>query len=159
MLGIMRKYKQSILIKLVFVIIVASFIGTIFLVWGRGDDKAGGQTGFAAKVDGTKISLDEFQKSYYRTRGVYEQIYGRTLSPELEKTMGIKKMTIDNLIDAVLIRKEAKKMGIKVTKDEVAAEIAKVPAFQRNGAFDFEQYQQTLKANRMTPETFESAQE
>lgn len=159
MLGIMRKYKQSILIKLVFVIIVLSFVGTIFLVWGRGSDKAGGPTGYAAKVDGTKISLDDYQKTYYRTRGIYEQIYGRSLSPELEKTMGIKKMTIDNLIDAVLIRKAAKDMGIKVSKNEVQAEIAKIPAFQKNGAFDFQQYQQALKMNRMTPDQFESAQE
>ena len=159
MLGIMRKYKQSILIKIVFGVIVFSFIGTIFLVWGRGGDKASGPAGYAAMVDGTKISLDDFQKNYYRTRSVYEQIYGRSLSPELEKTMGIKKMTLDNMIDGVLIRKEANQMGLKVTKDEVAAEIAKIPAFQKDGVFNFEQYQQTLKANRMTPEAFENAQE
>jgi peptidyl-prolyl cis-trans isomerase D len=159
MLGIMRKYKQSILIKIVFGVIVFSFIGTIFLVWGRGDKTSSGPSGYAAMVDGTKITLDDFQKSYYRTRGVYEQIYGRSLTPEMEKAMGIKKLTIDGLVDNLLIRKEADKMGIKVTKDEVAAEIAKVPAFQKNGAFDFQQYQQTLKANRMTPSDFESAQE
>ena len=158
MLGIMRKYKQSILIKIVFGVIVFSFIGTIFLVWGRGS-KEGGPSAFAALVDGTKISLDDFQKSYYRTRGVYEQIYGRSLSPELEKQMGLKKLTIDGLVDNLLIRKNAKQMGLSVSKDEVAAEIAKVPAFQKNGAFDFAQYQQVLKANRMTPEAFEEAQE
>jgi len=159
MLGIMRKYKQSILIKIVFGVIVFSFIGTIFLVWGRGGDKASGPTGYAALVDGTKISIDDYQRSYYRTRSVYEQIYGKSLSPELEKAMGIKKMTIEGLIDGILIRKEAKEMGLKVTKDEVAAEIAKIPAFQKNGAFDFQQYQQTLQANRMTPESFENSQE
>jgi peptidyl-prolyl cis-trans isomerase D len=158
MLGIMRKYKQSILIKIVFAVIVFSFIGTIFLVWGRGD-KQSGATASAATVDGTKISLDEFQKSYYRTRGMYEQIYGRSLTPEMEKQMGIKKLTIDGLIDNLLIRKEAKRMGLKVSKDELAAEIARVPAFQKNGAFDFNQYQQTLKVNRMTPQAFEDAQE
>ena len=159
MLGIMRKYKQSILIKIVFVIIVLSFIGTIFLVWGKGDSNQSGPTGFAATVNGTKITLDDFQKSYYRTRGLYEQIYGRSLTPEMEKQMGIKKLTIDTLVDNVLIHDDAKKMGIKASKDEVAAEIAKVPAFQKNGAFDFAQYQQTLKANRMTPKEFEEAQE
>lgn len=159
MLGIMRKYKQSILIKIVFGVIVFSFIGTIFLVWGRGGDKENGPSGYAAMVDGKKISLDEFQKSYYRTRGIYEQIYGRSMTPEMEKQMGIKKLTIEGLIDNMLTRQEAKKMGIKVSKDEVAAEIAKVPAFQKNGAFDFDQYQQTLKANRMTPSDFEAAQE
>ena len=158
MLGIMRKYKQSILIKIVFGVIVFSFIGTIFLVWGRGD-KQSGPSAFAATVDGTKISLDDFQKSYYRTRSVYEQIYGRSLSPELEKTMGIKKLTIDGLVDNLLIRKDAEHMGFKVSKDEVAAEIAKIPAFQKDGVFDFNQYQQALKVNRMTPAAFEEAQE
>jgi len=160
MLGIMRKYKESVVIKIVFVVIVLSFIGTIFLVWGKGGDGAGnGQTGFAAKVDGTTISMEDFQSSYYRTRGLYEQIYGRSMTPEMEKQMDIKKMTLDGLVDNVLIRKEAKRMGIKVNKEEVAAEIAKTPSFQRNGAFDFAQYQQVLKMSRMTPKAFEEAQE
>jgi peptidyl-prolyl cis-trans isomerase D len=157
MLGIMRKYKDSPIIKAVFVIIVLSFVGTIFLVWGRGGDKAGGQSNYAATVNGTKISMDEFQKSYYRNRGVYEQIYGRSMTPEMEKQLGLKKMTIEGLINNVLVAQEADHMGIKVSKDEVAAEIAKVPAFQKNGAFDFGQYQQMLKMNRMTPKAFEEA--
>ena len=41
MLGILRKYKQSVVIKFVFVVIVLSFVGTIFLVWGRGDEGLG----------------------------------------------------------------------------------------------------------------------
>lgn len=160
MLGIMRKYKQSILIKIVFVVIVLSFIGTIFLVWGRGGDKsANGPAGYAAMVDGTKISMEDFQKNYYRTRNLYEQIYGRSLTPEMEKQMGIKKATIDSMVDSILALKEAKNMGVKVTKDEVAAEIAKIPSFQNNGVFDFNLYQQTLKANRVTPKDFEESQE
>ncbi len=158
MLGIMRKYKESIVIKIVFVVIVLSFIGTIFLVWGKGGDGAGGATGYAAKVDSTKIGLDDFQQSYYRLRGIYEQIYQKSLPPEVEKQLGIKKMALDNLIESLLVRKAAKKMGISVSKDEVTAAIAAVPAFQKNGAFDFQQYQQTLKGNRMTPGDFEESQ-
>ena len=157
MLGIMRKYKQSIVIKIVFCVIVLSFVGTIFLVWGRGEK--GGSGDFAAKVNGTKISLDDYQKNYYRLKGLYEQIYGRSLTPEMEKQTGIKKMAIDTLIDTALIRKEAKKMGISVGKDEVAAEIAKIPSFQKDGVFNFDQYTQLLKANRITPKNFEESQE
>lgn len=157
MLGIMRKYKQSILIKIVFCIIVFSFIGTIFLVWGRGDET--GSSDFAAKVDGTKISFDDYQKNYYRLRGLYEQIYGRSITPELEKQLGIKKMAVESLIDNTLLIKEAKRMGISVNKDEIANEIAKTPAFQKDGVFDFNQYTQMLKANRMTPANFEESQE
>lgn len=157
MLGIMRKYKQSILIKIVFCIIVFSFIGTIFLVWGRGDKTGSGD--FAAKVNGTKISVEEYQKNYYRMKGIYEQIYGRSMTPEMEKQLGIKKMALESLIDNALIRKEAKRMGIDVNRDEISAEIAKMPAFQKDGVFNFGQYTEMLKANRMTPQNFEESME
>jgi peptidyl-prolyl cis-trans isomerase D len=159
MLGIMRKYKQSIVIKIVFGIIVLSFIGTIFLVWGKGGSGEGRSLGYAAKVDSTKIGLEEYQQSYYRMRSIYEQIYQRSLPAEVEKQLGIKKAALDNLIETVLIRKAAKKMGISVSKDEVSQAIAAIPAFQKNGAFDFQQYQQALKMSRMTPSDFEESQE
>jgi len=158
MLGIMRKYKESIVIKIVFVVIVLSFIGTIFLVWGRGTDGSKGSTGYAAKVDSTKISIEDYQQSYYRLRSIYEQIYQKSIPAEIEKQLGIKKMALDNLIDSVLVSRAAKKMGLSVSKEEVSAAIEAIPAFQKNGAFDFQQYQQTLKGNRMTAADFEASQ-
>jgi len=86
---------------------------------------------------------------------MYEQIYNKSLTPEMEKQMGVKKLALDSLIDNALVRKGAEHMGITVTKDEVAKEVAGIPAFQKDGAFDFQQYQQTLKANRITPTNFE----
>ncbi|GAB7028359.1 peptidylprolyl isomerase [Geotalea toluenoxydans] len=157
MLGIMRKYKQSVLIKIVFCIIVLSFVGTIFLVWGRGDEATGGD--FAAKVNGTKISMDDYLKNYDRMKSLYQQIYGQAMTPDLEKQLGIRKMAINSLIDNALAVKEAKRMGIAVNKDEIANEIAKVPAFQKDGVFNFDQYTQMLKAYRMTPANFEEGQE
>jgi peptidyl-prolyl cis-trans isomerase D len=156
MLGIMRKYKQSIIIKIVFGVIVFSFIGTIFLVWGRGEKGLAGSD-YAARVSGMKISYDDYQKQLYQLRNVYGQIYGKSITPELEKQLGLRKNALDSLIDGALVRKEAERMGIKVTKDEVAKEIAAIPAFQKDGAFDFQQYQQMLKSNRLTPANFEES--
>jgi peptidyl-prolyl cis-trans isomerase D len=155
MLGIMRKYKQSIIIKIVFTVIVLSFVGTIFLVWGRGGSKGGGGVDYAARVNGTKISIEEYQKSYYRVRNIYEQLSRGGMTPEMEKQLGIRKIAIDNLVNGVLVRDAADQMGIKVSKDDVQKAIEAVPAFQKNGAFDFQQYQQVLRSNRLTPSTFE----
>lgn len=157
MLGIMRKYKQSVIIKLVFGVIVLSFVGTIFLVWGRGDEGSASGS-YAAKVNGIKIPVEEYLRNHDNLRRIYEQIYGRSLTPEMEKQMGLKKMALDNLIDTALTRKEAERMGIKVSADEIKSAIAAVPAFQKNGSFDFQQYQQMLKGVRMTPKDFEESQ-
>lgn len=157
MLGIMRKYQQSAIIKIVFAVIVLSFIGTIFLVWGRGERTSEGKLAYAAKVNGTKISLDDFSKAYNRLRNIYEQIYNRTMTPEQEKQLGIRKMALGNLVDEVLMRGAAKEMGIEVKKEDVAAQIAKNASFQKNGVFDFKLYQMVLRENRLTPQEYEDA--
>lgn len=159
MLSIIRKKKESIIIKIVFVVIVLSFIGTMFLVWGRGSDGLGSQGGYAAKVNGTKISLEEYRNAYQRIRNMYQQIYGQSISPEMEKMLGLKKVALDGLIDSLLTLKEAKALGIKVSKDEVSNAIEAMPVFQKDGKFNFEQYQQVLRSNRMTPKDFEEGQD
>jgi peptidyl-prolyl cis-trans isomerase D len=158
MLDIMRRKKESIIIKVVFVIIVLSFIGTMFLVWGKGSDGSGGSQGYAAKVNGSRISLEEYQGSYQRIRDIYQQIYGQAFSPEMEKALGLKKATLDTLIDNRLTLKEAGKLGVKVSKDDVANAIAAMPSFQQNGVFSFDLYQQVLRSSRLTPKDFEEAQ-
>src|SRR6185369_14487323 len=130
----------------------------MFLVWGEGRSGMGGSSGYAAKVDGSKITLEEYQNSYQRIRNVYQQIYGQSLPAEMEKMLGLKKVALDTLIDNRLIMKEAKSMGIKATKEDVEAAIAAMPTFQKDGAFSFDLYQQLLKSNRMTPKDFEEGQ-
>jgi peptidyl-prolyl cis-trans isomerase D len=158
MLDFMRKKKESIIIKIVFVVIVLSFIGTMFLVWGKGSEGIGGRSGYAAKVNGTRITLEEYQNAYQRVRNIYQQIYGQSITPEMEKILGLKKVALDSLIDNFLIAREAKSMGIKVSKEEVANSIEAMPAFQKEGKFDFDLYQQLLRSNRLTPKDFEEGQ-
>lgn len=160
MLSIMRKQKNSIIIKVVFIIIVLSFVGTMFLVWGVGDDgMGGGKGGYAAKVNGKRISIEEYQSAYQRVRNMYQQIYGQSIPAEMEKMLGLKKVALDGLIDNYLAMKEAKSLGIKVSKDDISASIEAMPIFQRDGKFSFDQYQQILKSNRMTAKDFEEGQE
>ncbi|MBI1920057.1 MAG: SurA N-terminal domain-containing protein [Geobacter sp.] len=156
MLGIMRKYQKSPVIKIIFWVIVLSFIGTIFLIWGKGQEAE--KSTYAAKVNGKKISMEEFQQGYGRLSGIYKQLYSANYTPELEKSLNLKKLAINSLVDAMLIRQEAKHMGVRVSDNDVKAEIAKNPSFQKNGAFDFQQYQQVLAFNRISPAAFEDSQ-
>lgn len=156
MLGIMRKYKQSFIIKAVFIVIVLSFVGTIFLIWGKGDEGLS-DSGYAVKVNRESISYKEFAQNYERMKNSIQQMYGQPMTPEVEKQIGLRKMVIDNLVTTTLVKQEAKKMGIKVSDEEVIADISKMPYFQKNGAFDKQLYEQVLKANRLTPGAFEDA--
>lgn len=156
MLGIMRKYKQSIIIKGVFTIIVLSFIGTIFLIWGEGEEGFKG-SGYAIKVNGEKIPYDQYSRAYDRMKESLQQIYGQPISPEMEKQMGMRRMVVDSLVNTTLVRQEAKRMGVKVTDDDVVAAISHMPFFQNDGVFDRGLYERVLRENRITPAAFESA--
>ena len=157
MLDLIRQKKQSVIIKFVFAFIVLSFVGTIFVVWGKGDDGPGRTVNYAAKVDGTKISLDEYQHAYNQMKNMYLQLYGQSLPAEVEKTLGLKKAALDRLVDNLLVVKEAKRMGIVVEKDEITAEIAKMPVFKKDGVFSFDLYQRLLRENRITAQDFEKS--
>jgi len=160
MLKLIRNKKQSLIIKFVFALIVFSFVGTIFLVWGKGSDGiGGGKGGYAATVNNTRISLEEYQSAYQRVRNMYQQIYGQSIPPEMEKMLGLKKVALDGLIDNLLAMKEAKSLGVKVSKDDISNSIEAMPMFQKDGKFNFDQYQQVLKANRMMAKDFEEGQE
>jgi peptidyl-prolyl cis-trans isomerase D len=77
----------------------------------------------------------------------------------MEKMLGLKKVALDGLIDNLLAMKEAKALGIKVSKDDVSASIEAMPMFQKDGKFNFDQYVQVLKSNRMMAKDFEEGQE
>lgn len=159
MLDVIRKKKESVVIKAVFIVIVLSFIGTIFLVWGKGDEGIGRSAGYAAKVDRTTIPLDAYQNAYQNMTETYRQVFGGNLTPEVEKQLNLRQQVLNQLIDQTLIIKAAKGLGVSVSKEEISAEIAAMPAFQQNGSFDFGLYQQTLKVNRITPEEFEESKQ
>ncbi len=159
MLNLIREKQQSFIIKAVFAVIVLSFIGTMYAVWGKGGDGSRRSTSYAAKVNGAKISLEEFQNAYQRIRSIYQQIYGQSMPADAEKSLGLKKAALDNLINSRLILQEADRMGIKVSKEDVANAIAGMPAFQKDGVFSFDLYQQLLKNHRTTPGEFEEQQQ
>jgi peptidyl-prolyl cis-trans isomerase D len=156
MLEVMRKYKRSIVIKGVFAVIVLSFIGTMFLIWGKGEEGLGNSE-YAVKVGRTSISFEAFQQNYYRLRNMYQRLSDQPLTPELEKQLGLKKLALENIVNTTLMRNEAKRMGIEVSKDEVIKAIAAIPAFQNNGVFNAQTYERVLQANRITPKAFEAS--
>lgn len=158
MLGIIREKQKSIFVQIVFWAIIATFVGTIFLVWGKGDDTTATEE-FAAKINDTPISMIDYQRSYENIYRMYQNLYGEAFTPAIEKTLNLRKVALDSLIDQTLLLQEAERMKLKVGKQEIVEAIAKISAFQVDGAFNRDQYVQVLRAQRLTPDQFETMQE
>ena len=104
-------------------------------------------------VGNDRIGRDEYQRAYQNTYRFYKELMPGEL-PEDQ----LKQLVIEQLIESRLWMQVAKEMGVVVTAEELRDFIRGVPAFQKDGKFNSEQYKRVLAANRLTPATFESSQ-
>ena len=151
MLRTMRENMKS--LSIILWIVVAAFIGTIFLVWGKGGFRGNRTT--LAKVGNRVVTYMEFKRSYARAYDFYRKIFKDKFSEDLIKRLHLKEQVLNNLINDKLIEVVAQEEGIKVYPQEVVSEISKMEAFKTNGRFDPQKYRQLLQLNRLTPAEFE----
>lgn len=135
-------------------LVIASFIGTIFLVWGMGGKT--GSTNYAIKVNNYKISYREYQNAYENTANTLRQIFGDQAN-NIPQFKDLGKTVVNDLISKYLLIEEAKKNGVFVSDSEVLAQIASTKSFQNNGKFDQQRYVQVLNLNGISPEAYEES--
>ena len=141
-------------LSIVLWIIVAAFVGTIFLVWGRGAFMGMGGN-YIAKVGDVEIPIQDFERTYSKIVDFYMRLYKGKLTPAMIKKMGVKEQALGILINKALIVNTAREEGFTVSPMEIAEALASVKAFQVNGRFDPKRYKDVLRANGYTPVEFE----
>ncbi len=115
-----------------------------------------GPTAYAAKVNGAEITTREFQTAYAAYYESYRRQSGGAFTPEMAEQMKLKDTVLDRLVEQKLLVELAKAHGLAVGDEEVATELRKIPAFQKNGVFDFETYKGYVENGLgMAPEKFE----
>ncbi|MGE5817088.1 MAG: SurA N-terminal domain-containing protein [Deltaproteobacteria bacterium] len=153
MLDFLRKRKRSWIITILLGLIIIVFIA---FYGGSKYRDTGGQD--VAQVNGEIISQREFALEYERAVDRYRELLKGSLSPEMLKSLNIKRTLLDELIQKRLLLQEARAMGLTVTDDELASFLSLTPEFQVAGRFNKERYIQLLRANRLTPADFEEQQ-
>ncbi len=138
--------------KVVLWITVIAFVGLIFLAWGadfssRGRGGGPGEAGVIGKVNGQRISWNEYQNATQQAWMTYEQQTGKR--PDQAAEVRIQAQVWDNLVTQALIRQETQRHNITATDREVAIALANNPpmhlqanpAFITDGQFDIQKYQ------------------
>lgn len=152
MLNLMRKHAGSWMIKVILFAIVV-----VFVFWGVGSFTSRNQTQ-VADVNGEIISVETYRQAYYQLMDNFRRLYGDQLNDDLLKMLQPGQQALDNLISRILMLQESDRLGIDVNEQELADAIQAISAFQNNGAFDYQRYQQLLSLNKMTTEQFEQTQ-
>jgi len=154
MLGFMRKHARSSFIKIIFWMIIV-----VFVFWGVGVMVAGGdKLNVAAMVDGEPITVQTYTRAHERMQRVYRELYRENLSPQILAQLNLGQRALDDLVTEMLLKKEAGRLGLQVTDDEVRDAILEIPTFQNGSRFDRTRYLNALRSSRLTPTEFEESQ-
>ena len=134
--------------------VAAAFVLSLFFVGATTLRKilGGGEGGPAVLViDGKKIGQKQFEKVFYREMGLrfrkYQRDQKKPLTEEAEREMRLAAAgaAMNQIIQKEIILREAKKMGLRVTDEEIRSYLAHNDNFQVAGEFDQEAYERWLQ--------------
>jgi peptidyl-prolyl cis-trans isomerase D len=77
-------------------------------------------------------------------------------SPEILQSLNLRQMALEQLIEQTLINREANRLGLHISDDELARAIGSQTAFQVDGRFNVQRYNEVLRENNLEPAVFES---
>jgi peptidyl-prolyl cis-trans isomerase D len=158
MLDFVRSKKKSIIIKLVFGLIILSFVIGFTMLTAPGDSGGPQPGSTAVTVNGQEVPFSDFQGAYGNLYQLYQNIYQEQFTPTLERQLKLVQKALDGLINQTLLLEEAKRLGVQVSRQELVEAIAKIPAFQQDGVFSKDRYLQILAAQRLSADEFEELQ-
>lgn len=150
MLKFLRRHARSTTIKVLFWVIIA-----VFVLWGVGTFTGGDRATYAASVNGQSISPAEIRRQALRLERLYRELYGENLSPEVLKALDLKSRALEQRIEAELLAQEARRLGLEVTDEELARDVASIEGLRENGVLQRERYLRFLRSQGLTPAEFE----
>ena len=155
MMDNLRTAANSVVLKIIFGIIIVSFILT-----GVSGYLIGGGNNYAAKVNDQEISRGQFENAFNSERNRMQQQLGDQYS-ELAANEGYMKtlpqQVLNRLIDEALLDQYARELKLGISDEQVKQAIFATPAFQVDGKFDNSRYNGILNQMGMTADQYAQA--
>ncbi|EAK0441341.1 peptidylprolyl isomerase [Campylobacter lari] len=153
MLTWMQHHKKYLVITIW--ISVIAFVGAGFVGWGSYDFNTD-RSNSVAKVGDEKISYDEFNLKYSQLFNYYSQLNNGNYTQEQAQKDGLDTQAINELIQEKLLLSYAKTLGLNVSEEEIAYDLAHQKIFHNaSGVFDKDLYYNLLARNNYTPKAYE----
>lgn len=109
-----------------------------------------------AKVNDVDISANDFSQQFQNYRRRMQSMLGERFDPDKFDQPSIRRQFLDSMIDQELLTQASEQAGLAVDNETLAQAIREVPAFQVDGKFNPDVYQQRLQAQGTTPQQFEN---
>jgi peptidyl-prolyl cis-trans isomerase D len=138
---------------------VVGFLVISFAIWGIGDIFRGFGRSTVAKIGRTEITIEQFRNLYNERLQQYARQFGRPITPEQARAIGLDRLVIGQLISEVMLDERAHALGLALSDAEVAKEITNDPSFRGpSGQFDRQRFEQTIRSAGYTEGRFVAEQ-
>ena len=155
MMDSLRTAANSLVLKIIFGIIIVSFILT-----GVSGYLIGGSNNYAAKVNGQEISRGQFENAFNSERNRMQQQLGDQFS-ELAANEGymktLRQQVLNRLVDEALLDQYSRELKLSISDEQVKQAILSTPAFQVDGKFDNNRYNAIVNQMGMTADQYAQA--
>ncbi|MES1994055.1 MAG: SurA N-terminal domain-containing protein [Pseudomonadota bacterium] len=136
--------------------LLMGFISLTFALWGINSYFTGRQDNAVAKIGGRTITADEFSRFYQQQYRQIQSLYGDAFRPEMIDENQFKHKVLDAMVADAALRQHLIQNRMMVSDHQLAEAINQFPAFQDEGKFSSEKYQQWLNPRGYSPAAFES---
>jgi peptidyl-prolyl cis-trans isomerase D len=101
------------------------------------------------------ITPEQIDNATVDLRREIQNMYGEQ-SQQMLQNVNLRQMALEQLIDQTLINREAGHLGLQISDSELAHAIESQTAFQVDGRFNVQKYNEILRQNDLEPFAFEN---
>lgn len=150
MLQTMRDNAQGMIAK-----VIVFFIIFVFALWGvESIVSLGGGTPAAVTVGGEDISEADIARLVEQQKSNLRRQFGDKYDENLFNEKFLRESAVEQLVDQKIALVQANKMDLYASTQQVDETILTMPAFQLEGRFSKEQFQNVLRINGLSPMAF-----
>jgi len=135
--------------------VIVILISIPFALWGINEYLSPTSNVAVAVIDGTDVSINEFQRTYQRRREQLQSLLGASFDINQLDEDRLREEALDQLINDEVVLQAAREGGMRIGDQQLAHAIQAQPVFNQGGIFSEDLYQQWLRNQGFSPGRFE----
>jgi len=136
--------------------VIVILISIPFALWGINEYLSPSSNVAVAVVNGTDVSISEFQRTYQRQRAQLQSLLGGNFDINQLDEERLREETLNQLVNDEVVLQSALANGMRIGDQQLALAIQGQDFFRESGIFSETLYQQWLRTQGFSPGGFES---
>jgi peptidyl-prolyl cis-trans isomerase D len=136
--------------------VIVVLISIPFALWGINEYFSAQEKIVVAEVNGDELLAQDYQEALTVQRANLRQQFGRQINSDLLDSKAFKLRILNNMITQRLLAADLREQNYRIGDEQLAEYIRTNTAFQVDGEFSPQLYEQAVRRNNMTTTGFES---